>query len=129
MAKIQINRIVGAYNNCKTEVEAVISTAKYNKNREKDYRLEKEVEKELKKRFTADGWDCYGIQSKLGTPAGVSDLVFFKEGDVMFIEVKSPVAWGKKNHNLSDKQMKFLKQAKGYVATIINNEIIVEIVE
>ena len=47
----------------------------------------------------------------------------------MFIEVKSPVAWDIKNHNLSDKQIKFLKQAKGYVATIIDNEIKMELIE
>lgn len=93
------------------------------------YRLEKDVEREIKKIYINLGWDCYGIQSKLGCPPGVSDLVFLKDGQIMFIEVKSPVVWDRKNHNLSDKQIKFLKQARGYVATIINNEIKMELIE
>ena len=127
MAKVEIKK--KAYENCKEDVQVLISSVKYKKNREKIYKLEKDVEKEIKKIYTNLGWDCYGIQSKLGCPAGVADLVFLKDGQVMFIEVKSPVAWDRKNHNLSDKQIKFLKQAKGYVATIIDNEIKMEMVK
>ena len=125
MPKINVKKeknINTAYIKCKDEVCLQVR-------KKTTYRLEKDVEKEIKKIYTNLGWDCYGIQSKLGCPPGVADLVFFKDGQIMFIEVKSPVAWDIKNHNLSDKQIKFLKQAKGYVATIIDNEIKMELIE
>lgn len=119
-------KIKKAFQQCKDEVFCKIITTK-NKNLKNV--LEKEVEKQIKKIYSALGWDCYGIQSKLGCGGGVSDLILVKDGKVLLIEVKSPAAYKLKNHNLSLKQIKFLKQAGGYVATIIDNEIAMEKVE
>lgn len=126
MAKVEIKKINKAFEECKNEVsEKVTKTI----NKKLKNVLEKEVEKQIKKTYSALGWDCYGIQSKLGCEGGVSDLILVKDGKVLLIEVKSPVAYKLKNHNLSLKQIKFLKQAGGFVATIIENEIIMEKVE
>lgn len=91
--------------------------------------LEKSVEKKMKNNYRKLGYEVYGIQSKLGCEGGVSDIMIIKNEETTFIEVKSPSAFMKKNHNLSDKQIKFLKQAGGYVATIIGGEHVLELVK
>ena len=120
------NNIKKAFENCKNEVSGKVTKTK-NKNLKNI--LEKTVEKQIKEFYTNLGWDCYGIQSKLGCHGGVADLILVKDGKILLIEVKSPVAYKLKNHNLSLKQIKFLILAVGYVATIIDNEIVMEKVE
>ena len=115
------------YTKCVNDVaEKIVTTQKATPSKNV---LEKEVEAKIKKIYKSIGYSCYGIQSKLGCPPGVSDLVMFLNGEVLFIEVKSPNAYKLKNHNLSEKQIKFLKEAGGYVATIINDELVMELVE
>lgn len=91
--------------------------------------LEKSVEKKMKNNYRKSGYEVYGIQSKLGCEGGVSDIMIIKNEETTFIEIKSPSAFMKKNHNLSDSQIKFLKSVGGFVATIIEGEIVLELVK